>query len=210
VAMSRKVLVWGLVLLPSLSGSGAAPSAPPPSRKWTGPTFSLPGGGSSRTIFYYGPWQCRQEWVDECRSKCGEQGSQFKGCIWLADIKSDVQTRFLGAPVSAGGRLAIKHCCCDRPVATDQDKRRSKWENAADSFRRKWSREFGDWPREPDGSNWPGHHIWDIKHGGAPVAEGNVLPVPPDVHKIINTAYLACYAGKGHWGQPGPYWPYAD
>jgi hypothetical protein len=132
------------------------------------------------------------------------------GCIWLADIKTDLKTRFLGSPVSAGGRLAIKHCCCDSPPATDQEQRRNAWKNATDAFRRKWAKDFGQWPTDADGENWPGHHIFDIKHGGDPTADYNVLPVPSDTHSVINTAYLACYAGRGDWNKAGAYWPYSE
>jgi hypothetical protein len=207
---SVPALVLSIALLLPLSGGGTTPTAPPPSRKWVGPEVPSPDGGKVRATIYYGPWQCRQAWVDDCQSKCNSRGRTSMGCIWIADIKTDYQTRFLGSPLSAGGRLAITHCCCDDPPANDQTERRNKWENGIDAFRRKWAKDFGQWPTEPDGSNWPGHHIRDIKHGGEPLAERNVLPVPPDTHNTVNTAYSACYAGKGSWSKAGPYWPYAD
>jgi hypothetical protein len=201
-------LAWVIVLLLPLSGTGNAP--PTPTRKWVGPEVPTPDGGTVQATIYYGPWQCRQEWLTACQAKCTSEGYNLMGCIWLADIKTDMKTRFLGSPVSAGGRLAIKHCCCDYPVATDQEQRRNTWKNGADAFRRKWAKEFGRWPTGPTGENWPGHHIRDIRHGGEPLAERNVLPAPPDTHLVFNSAYLACYSGKGSWNTPGPYWPYTD
>lgn len=211
--MARKTartLAWSLGLLLPLRGLGNAPTPPPAAGKWVGPELSGPGGGTSQTTIYYGPWQCRQEWLNDCAARCTSQGHKLMGCIWLADIKTDLKTRFLGSPVSAGGRLAIKHCCCDYPPAADLKQRRDAWERGIDAFRRKWAREFGAWPTEPDGSNWPGHHIRDLKHGGDPTADRNVLPASPATHKVINSAYLACYAGKGDWSKAGPYWPYSE
>lgn len=203
-------LAWAIALLLPLSGAGTAPTPPPPTRKWVGPELPTPKGGTVRTTIYYGPWQCRQEWLNACQTKCASEGYKLMGCIWLADIKTDMKTRFLGSPVSAGGRLAIKHCCCNYPVATDQERRRSTWKSGTDAFRRKWAKEFGRWPTEPNGENWPGHHIRDIRHGGEPLADRNVLPAPPDTHLVFNSAYLACYSGKGAWNTAGPYWPYTD
>ncbi len=202
----REIRVWSVLLLLLLGGA----TAPPPAAKWVGPEFSTPEGGKARTTIYYGPWQCRQPWLDDCQVKCTRQNHKLMGCIWIADIKTDWQTRFLGSPASAGGRLAIVHCCCDYPSVTDLAQRRNKWENGTDSFRRKWSSEFGPWPTDQTGNRWPGHHIWDLKHGGHPTADNNVLPVPQRVHDTINKAYPACYAGGGQWGQAGPYWPYAE
>jgi hypothetical protein len=206
----QRILACSMALLLPVTGSGTAPTPQPPARKWVGPEVSNPLGGTSQTTIYYGPWQCRPEWINDCQTKCSSQGYKLMGCIWLADIKTDLKTRFLGSPVSAGGRLAIKHCCCDSPPATDQEQRRNAWKSATDAFRRKWAKEFGQWPTNPDGENWPGHHIFDIKHGGDPTADHNVLPVPSDTHSVINTAYLACYAGRGDWNKAGPYWPYSD
>jgi hypothetical protein len=203
-------LTWSLTLLLFMSGSSTPPASPPPAQKWVGPVLPGPAGGTAQATIYYGPWQCRQEWLSDCQARCSSQGHKLLGCIWLADIKTDLKSRFLGSPLSAGGRLAIKHCCCDYPTVTDLKQRRDAWENGIDAFRRKWAKEFGAWPTEPNGTHWPGHHIWDLRHGGAPKADGNVLPVPPDTHKTINQAYLACYSGKGNWNQAGPYWPYAE
>jgi hypothetical protein len=208
--MTGRALVCSMTLLLPFVVTGTSPTPSPPARKWTGPEVATPDGKTVGTTIYYGPWQCRQEWLNACEARCTSQGYKLMGCIWLADIKTDVTTRFLGSPVSAGGRLAIKHCCCDYPRAADMQQRRDAWESGINAFRRKWAKEFGEWPTEPDGSNWPGHHIWDLLHGGEPTADRNVLPAPPDTHKVINSAYLACYAGKGDWSKPGPYWPYAE
>ncbi len=42
------------------------------------------------------------------------------------------------------------------------------------------------------------------------VADGNVLPAPPDTHLLINSAYSACYSGRGDWDRAGSYWPYTE
>jgi hypothetical protein len=76
-----------------------------------------PMGSQARTTIYYGPWQCNQRWMDYCQSKCTSEGYTLMGCIWLADIKTDLQSRYLGSPAAAGGRYAITHCCCDYPLA---------------------------------------------------------------------------------------------
>ena len=204
-----RTVSWSLALLIPLSGNGGTPH-PPPARKWVGPEIPNPAGGTIQTTLYYGPWQCRQEWLDGCQTQCSSKGHRSMGCVWLADIKTDIKTRFVGFPVSAGGRLAIKHCCCDYPIATDQEQRRNAWKNGVEAFRRRWAQEFGQWPVDGRGENWPGHHILDIRHGGPPLADGNVLPTPPDTHSMISSAYIACYAGKGAWNKAGPYWPYAD
>jgi hypothetical protein len=132
------------------------------------------------------------------------------GCIWLADIKVDWQSRYLGYPMSVGGRLAITHCCCDYPVVKDIKAKRTAWEKETPKFRKKWGEEFGTWPAEADGRNWHGHHIHDLARGGAPTAEGNVLPTPPEIHYQFTDAYPACYSGSGGWNLVGPDRPYVD
>lgn len=182
----------------------------PATRKWVGPEMAGPTGGQSQTTIYYGPWRCSQAFMDSCQSKCAAEGYALMGCIWLADIKTDWRTRFLGFPMSGGGRLAITHCCCDYPPAQDTKDRRARWERATQAFRKKWSEEFGEWPTDPDGTNWHGHHIRDLGHGGDPIAEINVLPASPSTHYLFTDAYPACYAGKEGWDQVGPDLPYTD
>ncbi|WP_237726363.1 hypothetical protein [Corallococcus coralloides] len=106
--------------------------------------------------------------------------------------------------------MAITHCCCDYPKVTNLQQRRDKWDNARERFRDEWSSEFGSWPTTATGKVWPGHHIFDLAHGGPPVAPGNVVPVPGDVHKVFNDEYPACYAPGGKWLTPGPERPYSD
>ncbi|WNZ61465.1 hypothetical protein QEG98_37270 [Myxococcus sp. MxC21-1] len=115
----------------------------------------------------------------------------------------------MALPAVAGGRLAITHCCCDYPTVADGERRRTTWNNAREGFREGWAREFGAWPQN-DGDYWPGHHIFDLWHGGHPTARDNVLPVPPAVHKVINKAYPACYSRGGQWSIAGPDRPYVD
>ena len=162
-----------------------------------------------QTTIYYGPWQCSATWMSRCERRCASQGQALLGCIWLADIKGDWQGRFVFLPAEAGGRLAITHCCCDYPTVNDLQSRRRTWENARRGFRNEWSHELGAWP-QTDGYNWPGHHIHDLLHGGHPTAQGNVLPVPPDVHDVINLAYPACYSRGAPWNTAGPDRPYVD
>lgn len=197
----------------SLVGCGSATvggGGSPARAKWVGSVVRTPDGGQVRTTIYYGPWQCSAAFLSRCESKCAAQGYPLMGCMWLADIKGDWQGRFLLMPAEAGGRLAITHCCCDYPKVTDLQSRRDKWDNARERFRDAWASEFGGWPTTNAGKNWPGHHIFDLAHGGPPVAPDNVLPVPGDVHKAFNDEYPACYAPGGKWLTPGPDRPYAD
>lgn len=168
-----------------------------------------PGGGTVKTVIYYGPWQCNAEYMNRCQRRCAAQRLALLGCIWLADIKGDWQGRFAFLPAEAGGRLAITHCCCDYSEVSNLEELRETWENARTGFRNQWSREFGEWPHT-GGRNWPGHHIFDLLHGGPPTAQSNVLPVHPEVHKAFNKAYPACYSPGSEWRVVGPDRPYVD
>lgn len=176
------------------------------------PPITGPLGAQIRTTIYYGPWQCNQDLMNRCQRKCGAERYDYDlmGCIWLADIKTDWQGRFGIFPVLMGGRLAIMHCCCKYPKAPDAAARRDKWDAARKSFREKWAKEFGGWPLQPDGTSWPGHHIRDLRYGGDPVAENNVLPVRPDVHDIFSKEYPLCYSGNSQWSKVGVDRPYVD
>lgn len=198
------------LVLTVVCGTTLAASSARADRKWVGPEMPGPLGGQSQTTIYYGPWQCSRAFMDSCQSKCTAQGHKLMGCIWLADIKTDWKSRFLGYPTSGGGRLAITHCCCDYPPAQDTKDRRAKWERETEGFRKKWSEEFGEWPRDVDGRNCHGHHIRDLGHGGDPTAKGNVLPVCSEIHYEFTDAYPACYAGKDGWSQVGSDRPYTD
>lgn len=206
-AMLRTV---SLVLMSACGTTSATTVGGAASSKWIGPEMPGPLGGVSRTTIYYGPWQCSRVWMDYCQSKCTAQGHKLMGCIWLADIKTDWQSRFLGYPMAAGGRLAITHCCCDYPVVKDIKTRRAIWERETARFRKQWGDEFGEWPTQADGRNWHGHHIRDLARGGDPVAPGNVLPTPSETHYQFTDAYPACYAGTGGWNLVGPDRPYVD
>lgn len=110
--------------------------------------------------------------------------------MWLADIKYDWQAPVM--PFKAGSRYAIWHCCCDFPALKSAEKEplRKRWENARESLRRKFSEIYGEWPKN-GGENWPGHHIRDLWHGGDPTDLGNILPVPPDIHRVFGKQYPA-------------------
>ncbi|WP_225888919.1 hypothetical protein [Myxococcus xanthus] len=200
-------------LLLAVSGCGSATVSTvgaKPSAKWVGPTIPSPAGGSVQTTIYYGPWLCSAALMARCERRCVADGHvPLLGCIWLADIKGDWQGRFMALPAAAGGRLAVTHCCCDYPKVSDLNHRRETWEDARKTFRRKWSSEFGDWPKT-ETEHWPGHHIFDLAHGGAPLAPDNVIPVPPGVHRVINSAYPACYDVAGKWRAVGPERPYVE
>lgn len=204
-------IVWTLPV--AVWGYGTASMAAnelPAGKKWVGPEVPGPLGGQSQTTIYYGPWRCNQAFRDDCQRKCTAEGHKLMGCIWLADIKTDWKARFLAYPMSAGGRLAITHCCCDYPLAKDLKNRRTQWERETQKFRKEWGEEFGEWPTDADGRNWHGHHVRDLGHGGEPTARRNVLPVAPDTHYQFTDAYPACYAGTGGWELVGPDRPYVD
>lgn len=205
------VLVLGTGGCGSATANGAGALRPSASAKWVGPTMPAPGGGTVRTTIYYGPWLCNARWMSRCARQCAAQGYALQGCIWLADVKGDWQGRWAFLPAEAGGRVALTHCCCDYPALppSQTELLRKTWENARKGFRKSWAEDFGAWPKT-GGDNWPGHHISDLLHGGDPTAPGNVLPVPPDVHDVINKAYPACYANEGKWKAIGPDLPYSD
>ncbi|RKH59100.1 hypothetical protein [Corallococcus llansteffanensis] len=212
MAIIRPRNALSAVALLALVGCGSATVGAvgsPASAKWVGPPVTTPDGGQVRTTIYYGPWQCSAAFMSRCETKCAVQGRALMGCIWLADIKGDWQGRFMLLPAEAGGRLAITHCCCDYPTINNVAQQRRVWSRARESFRESWAEEFGAWPQS-GGTYWEGHHIFDLWHGGPPSALNNVLPVPGEVHAVINRQYPACYAGGGQWSTPGPNLPYAD
>lgn len=162
-----------------------------------------------KTTLFYGPWQCRQDFMRACQREC----AQLMGCIWLADIKLDWEGRLVipPLPLKAGGRYAIFHCCCDyTPLPTaEKEAARKKWDGFRPSFRKEWSKKFGAWPDE-EGVAWPGHHIRDLHHGGEPMDPNNIIPAEPGAHAIYNKAYPACYRGQAPWNTVGPNLPYSD
>ncbi|PTL75218.1 hypothetical protein DAT35_55980 [Vitiosangium sp. GDMCC 1.1324] len=170
-------------------------------------------GGRMKTTLFYGPWQCRQEFMNGCQKECAQQGYPLMGCMWLADIKLDWEGSLvaLPIPVKAGSRYGVYHCCCNYPELSTEEKEtlRDRWDDFRDSFREDWSKKFGKWPTDK-GENWPGHHIRDLKHGGNPVDRNNIIPAQPGTHKLFNKAYPACYRGQSPWNSVGPDLPYTD
>ena len=215
-----RLLVSVFCLLPVLllancetpnSASAPLPPVPPPaSHKWVSPGLTTPDGRRIQRTFYYGPWQCSQKLMDACQRKCADQKHLLMGCIWLTDIKVDTQGSAGPIDYAAGGRFAITHCCCDYPIVMDGEARRDAWEKGTKAFRRKWSSEFGAWPLDSRGNHWPGHHLRDLLHGGDPLADGNVIPIPNEVHFVVNKAYRQCYKGSSFWSTSGLDLPYSD
>ncbi len=207
------MLLAGCATTNGTGGSGPSPSpGVQPATKKELPWLDVLGGRMKTTLFY-GPWQCRREFMRTCQRECVQQGHQLMGCMWLADIKLDWEGRLVipPLPVKAGSRFGIFHCCCDYttlPKAVKETERK-RWDNIRESFREEWSKRFGKWPAEGD-NFWPGHHIWDLSHGGNPVDPNNILPVPPDVHGEFGRKYPACYAGRAPWNTVGPNLPYTD
>lgn len=184
-------------------GAGAAPG------KWEGPWKEYSAGSSLKATLYYGPWQCNQRWMTACQRECAEEGRTLKGCMWLVDIKYDWQGAVM--PAKAGSRYALWNCCCDSvPLPKAQrELLRDQWDARRESLRQQWAKVFGEWPQS-GGSNYPGHHIRDLLHGGAPTELGNLVPVRPDIHSVFNKQYPICYAGGSPWNTVGPDLPYRD
>jgi len=206
------VLLIGCATPQGTGGSGSSPSpGVQPAVKKELPWLPVLGGRMKTTLFY-GPWQCRQDFMQMCQKECAQQGHRLMGCMWLADIKLDWEGRLVipPLPVKAGSRYGIFHCCCDYPTVTKEQNNvaRKKWENFRDSFRDQWSKKFGQWPA--DGENWPGHHLRDLKHGGDPTDRNNILPTEPSVHDEFGRQYPACYEGRPPWNTVGPNLPYLD
>ncbi|MFY0574032.1 hypothetical protein ACN28S_06385 [Cystobacter fuscus] len=193
------------------SGPSPAPGAKPAVKKEL-PWLNVPGGRMKTTLFY-GPWQCRREFMNGCQRECASEGYRLMGCMWLADFKFDWEGRLVALPVpgKGGSRYGIYHCCCDYPSLTPATKEaeRKKWDNIRKSFRKDWGERFGQWPLQK-GKAFPGHHIRDLQHGGDPVDPNNIIPAQPDVHEVFNEQYPACYDGKAPWNTVGPNLPYTD
>jgi len=210
------VLVVLLIACATPQGTGGSGSSPSPGVQ-SASKKELPWlevfGGRIKTTLFYGPWQCRQDFMRMCQKECAQEGHRLMGCMWLADIKLDWEGRLVipPLPVKAGSRYGIFHCCCDYRTLSPGEKAaaRKKWDNFRKSFRKDWSKKFGDWP-EDDGVPWDGHHIRDLHHGGDPVDPNNVLPAEPSVHDLFNRAYPACYEGLAPWNTVGPNLPYSD
>ncbi|OJT18207.1 hypothetical protein BO221_42805 [Archangium sp. Cb G35] len=207
------VLLTGCATHQGTGGSGPSPSpGAKPAVKKELPWLTVPGGRMKMTLFY-GPWQCRQQFMNECQMKCTSEGHLLKGCMWLADLKFDWEGSLFLLPVDveAGSRYGIYHCCCNYTELSKEENetQRDIWDAFRASFRDDWSKKFGQWPFE-NGENWPGHHVHDLKHGGNPVDRNNIIPAQPGVHKTFTKAYPACYSGQSPWNTVGPDLPYTD
>jgi hypothetical protein len=194
---------WALTVLACADTTTAAARA-----VWVGPWVLAPNG-QRRTTIYYGPWQCTAPWLRECSSRCAAQALHSLGCIWLADIKFGWQGEIGPVPAAAGSRLAVTHCCCNYTTVSAKEGRKA-WERGREQFRNEWAKDYGQWPTDAAGKSWPGHHIQDLMHVGAPVGHDNILPTPPEVHRVLNSEYPSCYLSGSKWAKPGPSRPYAD
>ncbi len=207
------VFLSGCATTQGTGGSGPSPSpGAKPAVKKELPWLNVPGG-RMRTTLFYGPWQCRREFMNGCQKECASEGHTLKGCMWLADFKFDWEGRLvaLPVPVKGGSRYGIYHCCCNYTELSKEENetQRDTWDAFRASFRDDWSKKFGQWPFE-NGENWPGHHVHDLKHGGNPVDRNNIIPAQPGVHKVFSKAYPACYGGQSPWNTVGPDLPYTD
>jgi hypothetical protein len=205
------VLLTGCATNQGTGGAGPSLGARPAVKKEL-PWLKVPGGQMKTTLFY-GPWQCRREFMNGCQRECASEGYKLMGCMWLADLKLDWEGSLvvLPVPVEAGSRYGIYHCCCNYTELSKEgtETQRDLWDAFRTSFRDDWSKKFGQWPSE-NGENWPGHHVHDLKHGGNPVDRNNIIPAQPSVHKAFTKAYPACYGGQSPWTTVGADLPYTD
>lgn len=107
----------GCASTPGVGGSGqGAPPELQPAVRHELPWLELPMG-RMRTTFFYGPWQCRQEFMNDCQRQCAAQSHLLMGCVWLADIRLEWEGQLLlpPIPVSAGSRYGLYHCDPRRP-----------------------------------------------------------------------------------------------
>ncbi|HLL53811.1 MAG TPA: hypothetical protein VK447_09710 [Myxococcaceae bacterium] len=189
----------------SIALVGLAVLAAETTRKWEGPWIGLGLGGQLKTTIYFGPWKCSAELFSACERECAAKQHKLMGCIWIADMKFDYQG--VGVVKQFGSRAAVNHCCCDYPTVSNTQEVRKAWNKARPGYRDEWARRFGEWPKNGK-DYWPGHHIFDLQHGGDP--QGDVFPLPEDVHKVVNNAYPQCYSGKFGWNEVGPTLPYPE
>ncbi|HEX2574504.1 MAG TPA: hypothetical protein VH877_33465 [Polyangia bacterium] len=169
----------------------------------------------TKATVYYGPWQCTDLWVADCKKQCAGQGYELRGCMWLADVKMDGEGHepIWRLDFKAGGRYAVTHCCCSYPkISTEEtDQRRKKWNRHRSTFQMQWEEAMGEWPTDPEGKPYDTHHIRDLEDGGDPTARENLLPVPSSMHhKVLDREYPVCYGGQGRWAQIGIRRPYLD
>lgn len=167
--------------------------------------------------WYYGPWKCRQPWIDSCKKKCAEKNQEYLGCVWIADL----EYRLKGSMVTTIGRAAFTHCCCDCPDQTKEENQadRKEFNKQRDQIREKIKDTGVPQPpkeipnprpgnRDPSPMNPPIHHIDPIEKGGSPIDPNNALPLPTDAHNKTHTAYGECYKKPSNiYTGPGPDWP---
>jgi hypothetical protein len=169
------------------------------------PWLTVPGGQMKTTLFY-GPWQCRQQFMNQCQTECAGEGYPLMGCMWLADLKFDWKGSLFLLPVDveAGSRYGIYHCCCKFPTRTkaENEAARQEWKNAMKSCRKSWSERFGEWP-SVDGVSWLGHHhpgpLARRQPGGSqqrlPRAAGHSRPVQQGVSRVLRRPATLEYRG---------------
>lgn len=114
-AVAWLMLLTGCATMEGPGGSG--PASPPQARpavKKELPWLIVPDG-RMRTTLFYGPWQCRQTFMNQCQSECASAGYKLMGCMWLADVKLDWEGQLpvLSLAVGAGSRYGVYHCIYD-------------------------------------------------------------------------------------------------
>ena len=217
--MARAVLLVLLIGCGSTNSAsgylGTKPTPSPgarPAVKKELPWLTVPGG-RMKTTFFYGPWQCRQQFMNQCQFQCAQAGYPLMGCMWLADLKFDWEGSLVLLPVTveAGSRYGIYHCCCNYPTLPPamKEMERKKWDRIRKAFRKEWSARFGEWPDE-NGKFFPAHHVQDLQHGGDPIDPNNIFPAQPDTHDEYTEQYPRCYEGEAPWNTAGPDLPYTD
>lgn len=179
--------------------------------------FNLLKRNGATYTWHYGPWKCRQPWIDSCKKKCAAKNQKYLGCVWIADL----EYRLKGSWVTTIGRVAFTHRCCDCPDQSKEENEsdRKEFEKQRDQMREKIKETGVPQPpketpnprpgnRNPAPQNPPIHHIDPIGKGGSPTDPNNALPLPTDTHTKTHTAYGECYKKPSNmYTGPGPYWP---
>ncbi len=172
--------------------------------EWHGPWMGL-----MQVSVFYGPWQCRQEWIDYCKAKCESRGLESKGCVWIADIRTQIKI----GPNFRVGYEAVTYCCCNyqRCDKDIREQSQRRWDNFRDAFWRPVDRNWGGSTMRSNGQRWPVHHVDPREFGGHPTVVENLIPLPPEVHASVHYAYRVCSgktAGFTDYSIAGPDWPH--
>jgi hypothetical protein len=71
--------------------------------------------------------------MNYCQRKCAGTSHTLQGCMWLADVNFDFESRLM----QAGSRYGMTHCCCDYSTLTKSANKaaRDTWDDMRDSFR---------------------------------------------------------------------------